>query len=696
MTEISRRHLLGLGAATAALTAGQSLLPPSFQKAMALEPAPGGLAGVKHVVVFMQENRSFDHYFGTLRGVAGFGDRTVLPRRKGGTLFEQDGVLPFLVREARDAGDKSIEYIASLPHTWPDGQEAWNAGWCDNWVKAKGRSTMAAYDRSDIPFQFELADKFTICDAYFCSMNAGTSPNRNYLVSGLSGFEPGSTQRAVMNDAYAASHAGYDWKTYTELLTEAGVSWQVMQEWDNYTDNNLEFFRHYKDIARTVLAGVEGGAFGDLTEFYNAVIAGDGARRASLLAQLDAAVATLPEGHRLDFERALRRGPEGSVGRQFRDAVASGTLPAVTHIVASAADSEHPSVSSPIQSANLTYQILEALGDHPEVWRETVFLLMFDEYDGYFDHVPQPVPPAGTADEYFEGLPVGLGPRVPMYVVSPWSVGGYVSSEVFDHTSVIRFLEEWTGVRTDQISAWRRAAVGDLTGTMDFAGTAAAAMPRTTQPGPVPAFTGRWMPTPPKEQALPVQEPGTRLARALPYRPEAHLRIEGGTVRVDLSNAGERPAHLAVYDFAGGQERPEHADVAPRSSQRFELAAGKEYSTTVTGPNRFRRDASGPLESGLPLAQVTTGLDHGRRLVTVAIFNPRAKAILLRVQSAGDAQDRTLSVSPGTTHTLIVDAGVQNGWYDVVVTAPEVPAFRFWATGHLENDQPSISSPFRL
>src|SRR5205085_5303921 len=118
---------------------------------------------------------------------------------------------------------------------------------------------------------------------------------------------------------------------------------------------------------------------------------------------------------------------------------------------------------------------------------KTVLLPNFDENDGYFDHVPPPVPrtPAGgNGPDWFNGQPVGLGPRVPMIVVSPWTVGGYVSSEIFDHTSVLRFLERWTGVAEPNISDWRRALCGDLTSAFDFhhAGTP----PKLDQPGPVP------------------------------------------------------------------------------------------------------------------------------------------------------------------------------------------------------------------
>lgn len=125
-----------------------------------------------------------------------------------------------------------------------------------------------------------------------------------------------------------------------------------------------------------------------------------------------------------------------------------------------------------------------------------------------------------------EGRPTGLGIRVPLLVVSPWTVGGYVCSQVFDHTSVVRFLETWTGVREPNITPWRRTVTGDLTSAFDFG--RGRPRPDVERPGPVPPFTGRWRPVPPTVQRMPEQEPGTRPARPLPYQPDAYGRLVAG------------------------------------------------------------------------------------------------------------------------------------------------------------------------
>ncbi|MYV71698.1 phospholipase C, phosphocholine-specific, partial [Streptomyces sp. SID2131] len=504
-SEMSRRRLLALGGGALGAAAAGSLLPPSLQAAMAAEPHSGGLSAVRHVVILMQENRSFDHYFGTLRGVRGFGDRNAIELPSGRPVFEQPAgagktVLPFPIRDAAETQKKDLQYIGDLDHSWGGGAKAWHGGWMDGWVSAKTAATMAYYDRRDIPLHYELADTFTVCDAYHSSIHTSTSPNRNHLWSGWTGHEADGS-RAVTNAAYAeATHPGYGWSTYAERLEAAGRSWKTYTEWENFTDNNIEFFTTFKEIARKALARTGGHTF--MESFYAAVRGTkDPAERARLLGLLEEGVAELTKAERSLFERGLRRVESGTLADAFRADVAAGTLPEVSYLVPSAIDSEHPGSSSPIASATLVYKVLDALGSHPDVWRHTVVLINYDENDGFFDHVPPPVPPADDTDERWQGQPTGLGIRVPLLVVSPWSVGGYVCSETFDHTSVIRFLERLTGVREPNITPWRRTVTGDLTSAFDF--HRGRRRPEVERPGPVPPFTGRWRPQPPAVQRMP-------------------------------------------------------------------------------------------------------------------------------------------------------------------------------------------------
>ncbi|HEX2314044.1 MAG TPA: phospholipase C, phosphocholine-specific, partial [Thermomonospora sp.] len=575
-----RRRFLAGGAVVGGGALAGSLLPPSVHAALALPVRPGGLRAIRHVVFLMQENRSFDHYFGRLRGVRGYADRNAIRLPGGGSVFEQPSgtgkVLPFSLREAARTAGRDPQWMGDLPHGWPDGQRAHAEGWNNGWIAAKTPATMTYLERQDIPLQYELADTFTICDAYHCSVFSSTSPNRNYFVSGYTGFEADG-RRAVTNAAYSDAHPGYTWGTYAELMEKAGVSWQVYQEWDNFTDNNIEFFATFKRVAAKVIPA----RYKSIESFYGAVLSADAATRQQLLKDLDGKVAALPAAERSLFERALRRHEPGSLAARFRADVENGRLPKVSYLVPSAADSEHPGASSPIQSARITYEILDAIASDPEVWSTTALFITYDENDGYFDHVPPPIPPASVADEYFDGKPIGLGFRVPMIVVSPWTIGGFVNSQVFDHSSLVRFTERWLGLRAPHISDWRRTVAGDLTSVFDF--RAAGRPPRITPPGEVPPFTGRWRPTPPADQRMPGQEPGSRPARPLPYQPEASLTASARSLRLDLANRGAESVHLALYPYAGELPRPRHFDVA--RLERVEIPfTGDAYELVLTGP----------------------------------------------------------------------------------------------------------------
>lgn len=694
---MSRRNVLALGGGALGAAAAGSLLPPSLRAALAAEPAAGGLRAVKHVVILMQENRSFDHYFGTLRGVRGFGDRNAVELPSGRPVFEQPAplggtVLPFPVRDAAEAQKKDLQYIGDLDHSWSGGAKAWRDGWMDGWVSAKTAATMAYYDRRDIPLHYELADTFTICDAYHSSIHTSTSPNRNHLWSGWTGFEADGS-RAVTNAAYAeGTHPGYPWPTYAERLEAAGRTWKTYTEWENFTDNNIEFFTAFKVIARKALAATGGHTY--MESFYAAVRdTEDAAERARLLAALEDGVATLDPRERSLFERGLRRVETGTLADTFRGDVAAGTLPEVSYLVPSAVDSEHPGSSSPIASATLVYKVLDALASHPEVWRHTVLLINYDENDGFFDHVPPPVPPADDPDERWKGLPTGLGIRVPLLVVSPWTVGGYVCSEVFDHTSVIRFLEKWTGVEEPSITPWRRRVTGDLTSAFDF--RRGRPQPEVDRPGAIPPFTGRWRPRPPLVQHMPVQEPGTRPARPLPYQPDAYGRVESGTLAVTLSNSGTASAPFALYPYAGEFATPQHRDVRGTAQWRVPLTGlpGGAYRFTITGPNGFRREFEGPASGG---AEVTSHLDPADRDVHLTLRNTGSTPAAFTVRPLGyvDEADlgdwtRTLTVKPGRSRTVVHSAADAHGWYDIEVTGPD--GFRRRLMGHIENGRASVS-----
>jgi phospholipase C len=695
MAHTTRRRLLGAAAGGAAL----SLLPRSLHEAMAMPMRPGGLRAIEHVIVLMQENRSFDHYFGTMRGVRGFGDRAPLTLRNGRPIFEQPkptggSVLPFSLREAAELSGRpssDIQYVGALDHSWTGSGAAWAQGWNDGWIAAKTPATMTYYERADIPLQYELAEAFTFCDAYHCSVFGSTNPNRNYLVSGTTGYEPGTALRAVTNAAYDYGHPGYEWTTYAERLEAAGISWQVYQEWDNFTDNAIEYFVPFKRVGTKMLKAVD-GVYRTTEEFYDKLWDRTDADRERVLAQLAQGRAALTPAERSLFDRGMYRSEPESLVPRLKADIAAGRLPKVSWLVPSSVDSEHPGASTPVGSANLVYDVLDALASDPDTWSKTVLFLNFDENDGYFDHVPPPVPPrplTGDGDDYFQGQPIGLAPRVPMTVVSPWTIGGFVDSEVFDHTSVLRFLERWTGVKEPNISAWRRTACGDLTSAFDF--DRAGRSPRLDQPGRVPPPIQRWSPAAPAAGRMPAQESGRKPARALPYAPEASALLDRlGRLELTLRNRGESPAHFAIYPYAGELALPEHVDVERERSERIVLA-GDAFHLAVQGPNRFWYELAGTRSGAAGRVDVRPAAMPFRTVLSLELENAGRTAVNLRLRALGYG-DRSVRVRLAAGQTRTTAWETDQGWYDVEITAQEDPAFRRRITGRVETGRPAVSA----
>ncbi|MEP7024780.1 MAG: alkaline phosphatase family protein [Actinomycetota bacterium] len=413
--------LAGAAAGGGALL-GTAALPLSLRRALAAtlaSPPRGSLRDLEHIVILMQENRSFDHYFGTMPGVRGFGDARAIQLPGGRPVFYQPDPshpqgyrLPFRF----DTRTTSAQATPGTDHFWPTQHQAWNGGKLDGWIAAKGPFTMGYFTREDIPFHWALAEAFTICDRYHCSVLGPTNPNRLYMWTGM--IDPAGTGGGpVIDDSPAYNNVTLSWTTYPERLQQAGISWQVYQEEDNYDDNALAWFKQFA-----------------------------GAPASSPL-----------------YQRGMVKRPAGT----FEDDAGNDRLPQVSWLVAPTAQSEHPDYF-PAAGAEYIAQKLEAIASNPTVWGKTAFILCYDENDGLFDHVPPPVPPAGTAAEFVGGEPIGLGFRAPAIVVSPWTAGGHVYSGVLDHTSLIRFIEARFGVREPNISAWRRRTCSDFTSLFRF------------------------------------------------------------------------------------------------------------------------------------------------------------------------------------------------------------------------------------
>jgi phospholipase C len=277
---------------------------------------------------------------------------------------------------------------------------------------------------------------------------------------------------------------------------------------------------------------------------------------------------------------------------------------------------------------------------------------------------------------------------VPMTVVSPWTIGGYVSSEVFDHTSVIRFLERWTGVEEPNISAWRRTVCGDLTSVFDF--SRAGKQPKVEHPGPVPAAIGRWHPTPPTNQVAPIQEPGTRPARPLPYRPRVSAKAHGlGALTLALGNTGSRSTHFTLYSYAGEYVEPQHFDVQKSQSVEVPVKVGT-FDLAVAGPNGFRYEVAGTT-AGAAAGVDATVTDHGRRDdLVLSVSNTGPVAVTLTLKSLNYADQSQTQVLRPNQHKELRWPGLR-GWYDIDITVAEDSTFHRRLTGRVEDGRVGIT-----
>ncbi|TMI75385.1 MAG: phospholipase C, phosphocholine-specific [Bacteroidetes bacterium] len=542
------------------------VLPASIAKALAIDPAPGSTyLDAEHVVLLMQENRSFDHTYGTLQGVRGFNDPRAIPLPNKNRVWLQpdengDTYAPFRF----DIKNTKITWMDSLPHTWTDQVDARNNGKYDKWLITKHPwnddyrqmpLTLGYYTRADIPFYYSLADAFTVCDQNFCSSLTGTTPNRLYFWTGTIREKQDENAIARVWNEDADYETMVNWKTFPERLEENGVSWKIYQNeisvgvgfneeedpWlANFGDNPIEYFSQFHvklspeyiaNIPRAI-AQLEADIQKREQKLPSIAVGSKEAenikgeiewlKKRLATTREDQKNCTLQKFEELsDNQKSLHRKafstnredpfyhqlttlrykdgnadrevkiPKGDILHEFRQDVTKGKLPAVSWIVAPQNFSDHP--SSAWYGAWYISEVMDILTQNPEVWKKTIFILTYDENDGYFDHVPPFVAPhpykkeSGLTSksinteldfvankdqqsnkEHKRESPIGLGYRVPLVIASPWSRGGWVNSQVFDHTSSLQFLEKFLShkmkkkIEEPNITSWRRAVCGDL------------------------------------------------------------------------------------------------------------------------------------------------------------------------------------------------------------------------------------------
>lgn len=396
----------------------------------------GKLDDIEHFVILMQENRSFDQFFGTFPGVVGFDDQR---NRQAfsqpgytGTGSQKGELLPFHFNGAEPIG----QCVPDPTHDWIPQHQSRNRGRNNQFYNshaapqydgAAAPGVMGYYRQSDIPVHWQIAKQYTLCDHYHCSVLGPTQPNRSYAISawlGQDGQGGGPVLETVFNSE--GFIGDFTWKTMPERLSNKGITWKSYTQPGGQFDNIFTCFSSFKNDPALNALGIK---------------------------------PVYPD--------------------DFVDDIDSGNLPQVSFIQVSFNESEHAAFPPALGEFAMS-GVLNAIWSRPELWRKTAVIINYDENGGFFDHVAPPIPKKGTAGEYLTmadlpavagGIrgPVGLGFRVPCMVVSPWSRGGLISSKTFDHTSVLRMLETRFGVRVPNLSKWRRRNTEDLSEAFNFA-----------------------------------------------------------------------------------------------------------------------------------------------------------------------------------------------------------------------------------
>jgi phospholipase C len=831
----TRRDFLKLAAMLSGVAGVSGFVPESIQRAYAIAPEPGSTyIDAEHIVILMQENRSFDHALGALRGVRGFNDPRAIRLPNGNSVFVQTDASGASYAPWRlDIKDTKITWMGSIPHSRNSQVDAWNEGRHDGWLEAKRSGnheystlpiTMGHYTREDLPFYYALADAFTVCDQNYCSVMTSTTPNRSAFWTGTVRDKQSTDSKVYMrNDELF--RLKMPWKTYPERLQEAGVSWKFYQNevtfsglsgeqdaWlGNFGTNLLECFAAYNIEAYSGFPLAIKRQIDALTEQMTMLedqisketdtktashlrvriehnksriaeletqLPGSGEERYNHLTEEQRALhhaafvtnVAHPDYHSLE-ELAFTDGdnpekmmvPKGDIFYQFRKDVNEGKLPTISWLSSPEKFSDHP--TSPWYGAWYVSEVMDILTKSPEVWKKTIFILTYDENDGYFDHAPSYVaadpkrPETGGAsadidtgieysyaqDELDQGVsqhdarsgPIGMGFRVPMIIASPWSRGGWVNSQLFDHTSTLMFLESFIEkkygktVKEENISAWRRAVSGNLTSVFrPYDGKEPGLDFLDRNRFVVGIQKARYKEIPSNYRKLEEahiedinrnlqhsaftshQESGICPANALPYElyAEGQLSTDGTSFELNLTagnkihGVGSAGAPFNVYlrnlkDNSGKNFQAATFAVKAGDTihQQYPLSLFTDsmYSIDVHSPNGFYRSFVGGSSSKILKLQ-TEYETKGSRLtgkLALHIHNSDSAPITISVNDNSYNTDVvTRTIGSGRKNTILLQLHKSHGWYDITLKAEGLHT-EVHLAGRVETGRSSFTDP---
>ncbi|NGM60615.1 phospholipase C, phosphocholine-specific [Sphingobacterium sp. SGG-5] len=816
-----------------------NVVPASIKKAMAIDPDPGSTyLDAEHVVILMQENRSFDHAFGTLSGVRGFNDPRVftLPDKKP-VWFQTDASGNTYAPFRLNIKDSKITWMGSLPHSRASQVDAYHDGKYDKWLHAKKSGnkkyahmplTLGHYSREDLPFNYAMADAFTICDQNFCSAMTSTTPNRSFFWTGkITNTVDGIPKANIRNPDFA--YAKQTWKTFPELLEANGISWNFYQNelscgggfkkeersWlANFGCNLLEFFAAYQVKFRDRYIASLQKRVDTLPDQINKLQeeSPSSEERAKKVQEsirskqhvLDNARAELQKWNKTNFDKLsatdknlyqrafvtnqadpdyrnldqLTYGnqgtertlavPKGDLLYQFREDVQNGKLPTVSWLASPQNFSDHP--SAPWYGAWYVSEVLDILTKNPEVWKKTIFIVTYDENDGYYDHIPPFSIPDnnkpetgkcsvgietevehvrlkhelqhGVPKKQAREAPIGLGFRVPMLIASPWSRGGKVCSQVFDHTSTLQFLETFINkkykknIHLDNISTWRRTICGDLTSAFAPFNPKNEKLPFLDrnqvvetiynakfkeEPGNFKAINDTEIQNAVKADSFATlmsrQEPGKRRSCALPYQLGVSGSLQADKFRIrmraDRSLFGNEAAGSPFTVYTPGRYADEkgHTDVC--RNWAFAVKAGDEihyewpikafdngtYQLRVHGPNGFYREFEGTAQDPQLHIEVEPELKRLTKLATgnakVIVRNKGNKPVHIAFHDVGYKKQKAFikEIAAHSKEEFVIPLEDTFGWYDFTITSPDQVAFKQHFAGRIETGKESFTDP---
>lgn len=794
-------------------------LPESIQAALKINPTEGSTyLDAEHIVMLMQENRSFDHSFGALKGVRGFNDpRAVLLPNLNPVWLQSykngDTYLPFQL----DIKNSNAAWTRDLPHSWENQIGSWNNGKFDNWLEWKRSGnksyhdlplTLGHYNRSDIPFYYAFADAFTICDQHFCSSITGTTTNRHFFWTGKCVPKKGDKPLVRNSDVYYNKMA--NWKTFPERLEENNISWKVYQneislqndltgEADsflgNFTDNNLEWFEQYQvrykkshiqffskrlkelpleiekieqqlesknDQKLKQALQQKKEQFISFQKEYNKYNTAEYAKLDDFNKALHEKAFQTNEGdedyhniEQIEYNENTITVPKGDIFYQFRKDVNEDKLPTISWLVAPQNFSDHP--SAPMYGAWYVSEVLNILTKNPDIWKKTIFILNYDENDGYFDHVPPFVAPKpgdmstgitspdldytteyvtkeqevayGVSESSATEGPVGLGYRVPLIIASPWSKGGWVNSEVFDITSTIQFVEQFLNKKyklnivEENISSWRRAITGDLTSAfrpyqkddphlptfLDRNEQIAHINKTKNNPAPngfkkLTAADISAIKNGERPDFFPRQEKGYKPSNALKYELYIHEKLEKDSIFLQFEAANSLfktsalGAAFNVYAYGFKKDKANWSFATSAGKQivyNWNLTnfAGSEYTLALHGPNGFYRLYAGDKEA--LGVQIAQKYDPKTEEIIFNILNQSEQKVDLKMQNKYATKNSiiNISVKKGEMKQIKVPTKKNYGWYDILFSNNGGLSFKRQYAGRLENGKARITDP---